>query len=34
VYVFAVPAGERGDVVIDVGLFPGRPVVRLAGSLQ
>ena len=33
VYVFAVPPGERGDVVLDVSLVPERPVVRLTGSL-
>lgn len=33
VYVFALPPGERGDVVLDVSLVPERPVVRLTGSL-
>jgi hypothetical protein len=34
VYVFALPTGERGDIVLDVSLAPERPVVRLTGSLE
>lgn len=33
VYVFVLPPGERGAVVLDVGLAPGRPVLQLVGSL-